>query len=88
MQAAAAEVLLELSAASRAAGQHLHRRLRARLEAAVAAVLIQHKTAREAAANPTAQQALDRLRAALDLCRDAGVPWPDVVAAVNHEEGF
>jgi hypothetical protein len=88
MPAGAAELLLELSAAALAAGRHLQRRPRARLEAAVAGVLALVKSEQHRAETVSPERALAKLRAALDLCKAAGVAWPDIVAIVNHEEGF
>ena len=87
MPVGAAE-LLELSAAALAAGRQLHRRPRARLEAAVAGVLALATAEPHRPEKMSPERALARLRAALDLCKAAGVAWPDIVAIVNHEEGF
>jgi hypothetical protein len=85
----AAAQLLELSAAASVAARALKHRPRARLELAVAAVLAAAQ-ADEAAAHKklSPDQALSRLRQALDQCRAAGVDWPDVVAIVNREDRF
>jgi hypothetical protein len=88
MPAGVAELLLELSAAALAAGRQLQRRPRARLEAAVAGVLALVKAEQHRAEKVSPKRALAKLRAALDLCKAAGVAWPDIVAIVNHEEGF
>lgn len=85
----AAAQLLELSAAASVAARQLKHRPRARLELAVAALLATLQ-AEEAAARKklSPDQALSRLRQALDQCHAAGVDWPDVVAIVNREDRF
>jgi hypothetical protein len=88
MPAGAAAQLLELSAAALAAGRQLQRRPRARLEAAVAGVLALAKADQHRAEKVSSERALARRRAALDLCKAAGIAWPEIVAIVNHEEGF
>jgi hypothetical protein len=80
------EVLLELSAAARAAGLNLRIRPRARLEIAVAQTIALIKQPNTQ--NISKDQAISRLRSALDLCRSCRVDWSDVVAIVNKEDGF
>lgn len=86
MPAARDQVLLDLDRTARAVGRELPRRPRARLEAAVAAVLVE--CCRGPAAPATRDDALQQLRQALECCRRQRVAWADVVALVNREDGF
>jgi len=86
--ASATETLLELSSAAKAAGQHLPRRPRARLEIAIAAALALSSRQPVPAAKPGKDAALDALRSALKLCVAARVEWPEVVGIVNKETEF